>query len=376
MEQMPIDASLASAEVTTEDQPKNFVCTREETEKLPAGKPKPKAPVQVRATDQGALIGTTLDEQYRLAKAYHASGMLPNHYDSPEKILTGMQYAFELGLKPMTGMRQICVINGTPAIWGELPLALVKKSGLYEYIKETWIKDDKGEIIGAQCETKRKNEPEPIIRSFTVADAKKARLWGKSGPWSLYPTRMLQMRARSWALKDAYPDVLSGISIAEYDYNLIPEESKNIRDVSHTGQTQNRAADVNALLGIQMSYSLHLIIPGLPKPVNQTTGKHWRHRYKNSKAWKETVGYHCLGLEPEMPLLRAKLTLIRRSSRCPDSDGLVSSFKPVIDGLVDAEIIADDTYKIIGMPEYKWEQVKPNDGHIEIIVEEMDNGST
>ncbi len=30
---------------------------------------------------------------------------------------------------------------------------------------------------------------------------------------------MLQMRARSMALKDAFPDTLSGIAINEYDYD-------------------------------------------------------------------------------------------------------------------------------------------------------------
>jgi hypothetical protein len=35
---------------------------------------------------------------------------------------------------------------------------------------------------------------------------------------------MYQMRARSQALKDVFPDVLSGVSIAEYDYNVLPEK--------------------------------------------------------------------------------------------------------------------------------------------------------
>jgi hypothetical protein len=47
-------------------------------------------------------------------------------------------------------------------------------------------------------------------------DAKRAGLWTKAGPWQTYPRRMLQMRARSFALRDAFPDVLKGlISVKE-----------------------------------------------------------------------------------------------------------------------------------------------------------------
>jgi hypothetical protein len=40
-------------------------------------------------------------------------------------------------------------------------------------------------------------------------------LKGKQGPWTNYPKRMLQMRARSWCLRDVYPDVLRGVHVAE-----------------------------------------------------------------------------------------------------------------------------------------------------------------
>jgi hypothetical protein len=50
---------------------------------------------------------------------------------------------------------------------------------------------------------------------FSVADAKRAGLWGKSGPWTQYPRRMLQLRARGFALRDAFPDVLKGLVTAE-----------------------------------------------------------------------------------------------------------------------------------------------------------------
>jgi len=50
---------------------------------------------------------------------------------------------------------------------------------------------------------------------FSVSDAKAANLWGKSGPWTNYPKRMLELRARAFALRNMFPDVLLGCAIAE-----------------------------------------------------------------------------------------------------------------------------------------------------------------
>jgi hypothetical protein len=69
--------------------------------------------------------------------------------------------------------------------------------------------------MAAVCQAKRRGYSKPTTVTFTVADAKKAGLWGKQGPWQQYPRRMLQLRARGFALRDAFPDVLRGLVTAE-----------------------------------------------------------------------------------------------------------------------------------------------------------------
>mgnify|MGYP003334515089 FL=1 len=69
-----------------------------------------------------------------------------------------------------------------------------------------------GEV--ATCTAKRRGEPE-VTATFSVADAKRAQLWGKQGPWTQYPQRMLAMRARSFALRNLYADILRGMRSAE-----------------------------------------------------------------------------------------------------------------------------------------------------------------
>jgi hypothetical protein len=56
---------------------------------------------------------------------------------------------------------------------------------------------------------------DPVRHTFGMEDAKTAGLLGKSGPWTNYPRRMRQMRARGYALRDAFPDILMGLSIVE-----------------------------------------------------------------------------------------------------------------------------------------------------------------
>lgn len=137
------------------------------------------------------------------------SDMVPKDYKGKsENILVAIQWGFEIGLKPLQALQNIAVINGRPSVWGDAALAIVRGSGLLEYIHER----TEGET--AICQIKRKNEPEHI-QTFSMEDAKKAGLLGKQGPWSQYPQRMLQMRARGFALRDVFTDVLKGIATTE-----------------------------------------------------------------------------------------------------------------------------------------------------------------
>lgn len=104
-------------------------------------------------------------------------------------------------------------------------------------------------------------------------------------------------------------------------------------------------------------------INNLPKMTNRTIGKHWINKHKESVIWRrlvaEQVTIHRLA---DLKLNRAILSLVRCSSKAPDSDGLVSGFKVVIDALVKFGVLVDDNYKIIGMPNYKWEYRPKRDG--------------
>ena len=144
-----------------------------------------------------------------MAEIMAASGLMPKGIDTAPAVFVAVQMGLEVGLSPMQAVQNIAVINGRPSMWGDAVLALVRSSGLLEDFDETID----GET--AICTAKRKGQSKPIIRKFSMSDAKQAELSGKSGPWKQYPKRMLQMRARSWALRDGFGDVLKGLHVAE-----------------------------------------------------------------------------------------------------------------------------------------------------------------
>lgn len=99
-------------------------------------------------------------------------------------------------------------------------------------------------------------------------------------------------------------------------------------------------------------------------------GACWQARYGESRKWLGLIGKMLFVHElPKAPLEKAEIRLTRFSSSPPDFDGLVQSFKVVLDALKKLKVIKDDRMDVIGVPTYKWERVKPKQGYITIYVE-------
>ena len=179
------------------------------------------------------LAPQTMGEAMEFSKMVASSGMVPNNYKGkPQDVLVAVQWGYELGLQPLQALQNIAVINGKPSVYGDAALALVKNDPRCAGVSE-WVEGE-GDNKIAYCKVKRRyhDQIEETVKTFSVADAKRARLWGKVGPWTQYPDRMLTMRARGFALRDAFPDALKGVVTAEeaQDY---PTEPKNVTPPSN-----------------------------------------------------------------------------------------------------------------------------------------------
>jgi hypothetical protein len=173
------------------------------------GAPKPPVGLSVRG-----LNPTNFDELFRMANVVSASGLAPRGMDRPEQVFVAMAHGLEIGLKPMQSLQRIAVINGRPTIWGDAMIGLVRASGQLERFAETHEGKPGTDDFAAVCVAKRVGSDEVRV-VYTVKDARTAGLWGKSGPWTTSPKRMLQMRARAFALRDLFADVLGGLYMAE-----------------------------------------------------------------------------------------------------------------------------------------------------------------
>ncbi len=168
------------------------------------------------------------DEAMRLAEMIAKSDLAPNDFKrKPESVLIAMQMGAEVGLAPMQALQNIAVINGRPSIWGDAMLALAQRHPAYIDCIETFDK----ETMTASCTVIKKNEQSHTV-TFSHEEAKIAGLLSKD-VWKKYEPRMLQMRARGFALRNKFADALRGlISIEEArDYKKPISKTDNRKEV-------------------------------------------------------------------------------------------------------------------------------------------------
>lgn len=221
----------------------------EKTEELKKEE-KPKASV-IEIDSHGLVLAKNNTELLRYCGAIISSGVVPERFDTPQKLFGALMFARSLGL-PDIAIRQIAVIHQNPSLFGDLPLALVQKTNELSYFKEQWFDKDynvicfenknvDAEAYGAVCFIRRKSMGEEIQSfSFTLEDAKKAGLYPEKNahkPWAKYTKIMLRYRARSIALKSLFADKINGVSIAEYDHDAIlvngkVEGAREVKDVT------------------------------------------------------------------------------------------------------------------------------------------------
>jgi len=181
------------------------------------------------------------------------SALVPRDYQGkPENIMLAVQMGSELGLAPMQAIQNIAVVNGRPTVWGDAMIGLCRASDVCKSITE-WMDGDV-----AYCKAERVNG-DIVTASFSMEDAKKAGLLGKQGPWTQYPRRMLQMRARGFALRDAFPDVLKGLISAE-EARDIPAEPVRVQAERVDDYRPNPNAEIEHVLSAEPQEQ--------PKPVS------------------------------------------------------------------------------------------------------------
>lgn len=200
---------------------------------------------ELMVSESSNFSPANLAELESFGKKMADSSFVPeNMRGKPGDIIAAIMMGNEIGLAPMQALQNIAVINGKPSVWGDAALGLVKSHHDFEWIKES-IERRENVGLTAICIIKRKGE-DPYEQHFSMAEAKQAKLAGKPGPWQTYPRRMLQMRARSWAIRDVFPDALKGLYIREEALDMPMESTQTIE----TDPVKSKAKRIMDKLGV------------------------------------------------------------------------------------------------------------------------------
>lgn len=207
----------------------------------PAEAEKPKLPSLRAGGSLTPIVPQDFDQAYRMARVIAMSGTAPKSYMvkdpvdlkeylSVERIAVAIMAGLEVGLPPMQAVQGIAVINGMPTVYGDARDGLIAASGLLEDMKEEMEVDEQGLFLWARCTIWRKGRKTPISQTITRPQAARAGWLKKTGPWQDSPNRMAQMRAKGWASRDAFPDVLKGL--IDHDEAV---DMAGMVDVTHRG---------------------------------------------------------------------------------------------------------------------------------------------
>lgn len=149
------------------------------------------------------IVRSELGALVKVADALGDAGqMLPKHITSKGAALAVIMAGDELGIPPMAAMRGLFLVNGKVGMDYALMVGLLRRAG---YRVEWPVKSD------TRCELLL-THPDGTTHTevWDVDRAKKAKLWGNSGPWSTYPEAMLTARCVSSAARAFAGDVLAG----------------------------------------------------------------------------------------------------------------------------------------------------------------------
>lgn len=166
----------------------------------------------------------TFEDAWRFADVLAKTSFVPKDMrGNPGDVFAAIQMGAELGIAPLQALQGIAVINGRPSVWGDLMLALIMSDPQCDDVEETFTGTVEAGDMACTCIVSRRGFT-PFVNTFSIEDAKRAGLWGKGGPWTQHPKRMLKMRARGFSCRDGFPDKLRGIITREEAMDLPPIE--------------------------------------------------------------------------------------------------------------------------------------------------------
>ena len=213
---------------------------------------KPEAKTSVVVSGNGfTVVPRTMDDAFSWADRISRSQLIPAAFRTPAgapkdaskagDVYIACARGTELGMSPIQSLMSINVVNGRATLSTDSKKALCMR---YGRIKQEY---DESDGNPKWIVTVKRKDCEDVSLSYSARDAAQANLmtvktetitqpdgtkkvvsyWcGVSGAWVGYWKRMLLKRAISWALDEAFPDILNGFGTTE-EYEDIKDAKPN-----------------------------------------------------------------------------------------------------------------------------------------------------
>lgn len=167
-----------------------------------------------------------------MGDAFYKSGMFPTVKSAAQAVVK-IQAGRELGLGPVYSMQHLYFVDGKLGMAAETMGALLKRGNKYNYrVKEHT--DQKCSIAFYE------NGKEVYISTFTMVDARRAKLNKPGGAWEKYPRALLFSRALSQGDRIVAPDAGLPYTVEELESiepdmpEVTPAEGVNTGTPTHT----------------------------------------------------------------------------------------------------------------------------------------------
>lgn len=133
------------------------------------------------------------------------ASLLPKHIRTPQDVVLIVQFGYDYGMTPQQAIQNLYVVEGKVTMPANIAIGRAMGHPACEYLMCVETTPTQ-----ATWEGKRKGYPAPTRLTYTIEQARDAKLTGKQN-WQKHPAEMLRARAGMQLVRVLFPDILAGI---------------------------------------------------------------------------------------------------------------------------------------------------------------------
>lgn len=146
-----------------------------------------------------------LTQLIKYAQWMMAASLLPKHIRTPQDVVLIVQFGYDYGMTPQQALQNLYVVEGKVTMPANIAIGRAMGHPACEYLMCVETTPTQ-----ATWEGKRKGYPAPTRLTYTIEQARDAKLTGKQN-WQKHPAEMLRARAGMQLVRVLFPDILVGI---------------------------------------------------------------------------------------------------------------------------------------------------------------------